>query len=132
MWRQRKQLTQRSSAWRNHAPKPNGSHAKRTIPCRFSVIATLKRCMRWRIICLSVSTEVARPSRLRIFGSASEERLRYFQIRINLLGDLRFKSSPQSQQRNKCDHGGIIGTQPRLGTFEFDPVAAARVAHLVA
>ena len=54
------------------------------------------------------------------------------QIRINLLGHLRFKSSPQSQQRGKCDHGGIIGAQPRLGAFEFDSFAAARFAHLAA
>src|SRR5262249_7982250 len=57
MWRQKKQLIQRSLGWRNHAEKPNGSHAKRTMRCRFSVIETLMFCMRWQITSWNASTD---------------------------------------------------------------------------
>src|SRR5712664_2237404 len=112
------------------------------MPCRFSVIATLKRCMRSQITCSNASTEFVAVA-LWATRSAYEwllmvtlrtaKRLQYQrQIRINLLCHLRFKSSAQSQQRGKYDHGGIIGAQPRLGAFEFDSFTAARVAHLAA
>src|SRR5438067_9837982 len=110
--------------------------------CRFSVIATPKRCMRSRIISSNASTKsvaVALWATPRLEGNKPCRTLRTAkrlqgerQIRINFLGHVRFKSSAQSQQRGKSDHGGIIGAQPRLGAFEFDSFAAARVVHLPA
>src|SRR5437762_4677785 len=49
---------------------------------------------------------------------------------VDLLGYKGLKSSTQSQERSKRDHGRVIGAQPRLGTFEFKSFARTRLIQL--
>src|SRR4029077_780680 len=131
MSQQKRLLILRSLAWRNHALKPGGSRARRTMLCPCFGKTTLKRFMRWQIIYSNASTDWWRRFAERFRGAPRGRSLpSKRQIRIDLFSDSRLKPTLQSQQPGKRDHSRVIRAQPRLGIFEFESAAHACLAQL--
>ena len=119
--------------WRiifSSASLDSGEH--RLPACRFSatcrkVCVPIQSSLRENVVGKLPTTAGWQPALPRI---SMAKRLREHEIRVDLFGHLRFISRLQSQQCSKGNHGRVVGTQRRLGVFEFKSVAIACLVQL--